>query len=121
MKSPIAWRSCAVLVKLAWASACRLRMPQEDLDLIEPGSVCRREVETHSRMRGQPAILLGLVSGKIVEHDVDLALGMLGKDLVHEVEKLLAPPALIMPRLESSAVDVEGPEKRAGDPPAHQP
>ena len=55
---------------------------EPDLDLIEPGSVRGREVKAHPRLRPQPAILLGLVGGKIVEHDVDFAVRMLGENLI---------------------------------------
>jgi hypothetical protein len=61
---------------------------EPDLDLVHPGGVGRPEVEAHVGMTRQPAVALRLVGVEVVEHDVDVAIGVIGHDLVHEVEEL---------------------------------
>ena len=45
---------------------------EPDLDLVEPGTVSRREVKADIRMTGQPAVALWLVGRQVVDDDVDL-------------------------------------------------
>ena len=45
---------------------------------------------------GQPEITLGLMGGEIVEDHMDLPIGMVGDDPVHEGEELDPPAALGM-------------------------
>ena len=87
---------------------------EPNLDLVEPGGARRREVEVHVRMTVEPAILLGFVGVEIVEDDVDLPLGMLGHDPVHEIEELDAPAAAVMLGADLAAGDVEGGEQGGG-------
>ena len=68
---------------------------EPDFDLVEPGGPRRREVEMHVRMTLEPAVVLGLVSIEVVEDDMDGRVRMSGDDIIHEVEKLDAPPALL--------------------------
>src|ERR1044071_6857527 len=69
---------------------------EPDLDLVEPGTVGRGEVQADVGMAGEPALALGLVGRKIVEDDVDL-LARIGRDeAVHEVKELDAPAPLVM-------------------------
>ena len=49
-----------------------------DFDLVHPGGVGGREVETHIGMTGKPQIALGFMGGQVVEHDVELAIGIGG-------------------------------------------
>ena len=65
-------------------------------DLVEPGGPRRREVETHVRMTFEPAIVPGLVGVQVVEDDMDGRIRVCGDDVVHEVEELDAPPALLV-------------------------
>jgi hypothetical protein len=58
---------------------------KSDFDLVHPGGIGWCEVETHIGMAGEPAVALGLVGGQVVEHDTELALGIGGDRLVHEV------------------------------------
>lgn len=51
---------------------------------------------------------------EIVKNDVDLPLGMLGHDLVHEIEKLDAQAAAVMLGADLAAGDVEGCEQGGG-------
>ena len=71
------------------------RLPLQDrepyLDLIEPGRACRREVKLHIGVGLEPMFVF-LVSVKVVEDDVKLAIWKSGGDAVHEIEKLDAAP-----------------------------
>ena len=69
---------------------------EPDFDLVEPGGPRRREVETHVRMTFEPAIVPGLVGVQVVEDDMDGRIRVCGDDVVHEVEELDAPPALLV-------------------------
>jgi len=66
---------------------------EPNLDLVEPGSPRRREVEMHVRMTFEPSIILGLVSVEVVEDDMDGRGRVSHDDLVHEVEELDAAGA----------------------------
>ena len=54
---------------------------EPDLDLVEPGSVGRGEVEVNVVVPGQPQIPLGLVGLEVVENDVDLLVWVVGHHL----------------------------------------
>ena len=69
---------------------------EPDFDLVEPGGPRRREVEMHVRMTLEPAVVLGLVGIEVVEDDMDGRVRMSGDDIIHEVEELDAPPALLV-------------------------
>ena len=86
---------------------------EPDLDLVEPGGVGRGEVEVDVPMTGQPAVVLGLVGSEVVEHDVDLQIGvrMSGEDVVHEVEELAPPAAGVVAGLDEPARHLEGREE----------
>jgi hypothetical protein len=45
-------------------------------------------MEMHGLVTGQPEITLGLMGGEIVEDHMDLPIGMVGDDFVHEGEEL---------------------------------
>jgi hypothetical protein len=42
---------------------------KSDFDLVHPGGMGWREVETQIGIAGEPVIALGLVGGQVVEHD----------------------------------------------------
>jgi len=65
---------------------------EPNLDLVEPARMGRRAVKVDGLVPGQPAIALGLVGLEVVEDDVDLLVGVVGHDGVHEGEEL-DPPA----------------------------
>ena len=72
------------------------RLPLQDgepnLDLIEPGCACRREMKFHIGVGLEPVLVL-LVGVEIVEDDVKLAVRKSRGNAVHEVEELdTAPP-----------------------------
>ena len=76
------------------AAQCRAAQdPEPTLYLIEPGTVGRREVKVDLWVHLQPPVLLRLVRIKVVENDVNLFTGVLGNNLVHEVEKLTSATA----------------------------
>ena len=62
-------------------------------------------------MARQPSVPLRLVGLEIIEHDVDLAVRVIGHDLVHEVEELDPPPAPIVSCLDLARGNVEGGEE----------
>ena len=72
------------------------RLPLQDrepnLDLIEPGRACRREMKFHIRVGLEPVLVL-LMGVEIVEDDVKLSARKGRGDAVHEVEKLDAAAA----------------------------
>jgi hypothetical protein len=45
----------------------------------------------------QPEVTLGLVGRKIVEDDMDFLIGIVGDNLVHEVEEFDAATSFVMP------------------------
>jgi len=51
-------------------------------------------VEVDVLVPGQPAVVLGLVGVEVVEHDVDLGLGVGREDFVHEVQELASSTSL---------------------------
>lgn len=85
---------------------------EPDFDLVHPGGVGRREVEADLGMAGQPAVALRLVGVEVVEHDMDVALRVVGHDLVHEVEELDPAPAAVVAGPNLACGDVEGGEQR---------
>ena len=52
------------------------------------GPVGRRVVDMHGLVTGQPEDHGGLMGGEIVEDHMDLPIGMVGDDFVHEGEEL---------------------------------
>src|ERR1700694_6325933 len=67
----------------------------------------------HVRMTLKPAIAFRLVRVEIVEDDVNLAAGMVGDDLIHEVEKL-SPAAVIVTGLHGAAEHIKSRKERRG-------
>ena len=56
----------------------------------------------------QPPVIFGLVRVQVVQHDVKFAIRVGGHDLIHEVQKLSPPPAVVVARNDLSGGDVEG-------------
>src|SRR5580698_7112746 len=54
-------------------------------------------MHVHLRMKLEPAVSFGLVGVEIIENHVDFLAGILRYDLVHEVEKLAAAAASVVP------------------------
>ena len=69
---------------------------ENQIDLIEPGGLCRGQVEMNVCVTLQPAIVLGLVGVEIVENNMEFAAGVLGDDAVHEIEEFDAAPTLVL-------------------------
>jgi hypothetical protein len=87
---------------------------EPDFDLVEPGGPRRREVEMHVRMTLEPAVVLGLVGIEVVEDDMDGRVRMSGDDIIHEVEELDGPPALLVRGRHLASGYFEGGEQRRG-------
>ena len=68
----------------------------------------------HVRMTLKPAIAFRLVRVEIVENDVNLAAGMVGDDLIHEVEKLSPAAAVIVTGLHGAAEHIKSRKERRG-------
>jgi len=62
----------------------------------------------------EPAVVLGFVGIKVIEDDVDGGVGMRGDDIIHEVEELDAPPALLVRGRYLAGGYFEGGEQRRG-------
>src|SRR6516165_1384316 len=71
---------------------------EPDLDLVEPRSAGRREVEADVGMAREPEISLGFMGAQVVEHDMNGLARIGGDDVVHEVEELDPPAPLLMCR-----------------------
>ena len=65
-----------------------------DLDLIEPTGMGRCVVPVHIGVASPPAISLRLMTAQVVQHDVNLLLGVIGHHFVHEVQELPTPPTV---------------------------
>jgi len=83
------------------------------------GAVGRRVMEMHGLVTGQPEITLGLTGGEIVEDHMDLPIGMVGDDPVHEGEELDPPAALGMAADDFAGRDVERGEEGGGAVPVY--
>ena len=84
---------------------------EPDLDLVHPGRMSWGEVEVHVGVPCQPQVALGLVGVEVVQHDVDLPVGVIGDDAVQEVQELEPAAALVVPGLDLAIGDVEGCEQ----------
>lgn len=62
----------------------------------------------------EPAVVVGFVGIKVIEDDVDGGVGMGGDDIIHEVEELDAPPALLVRGRHLAGGYFEGGEQRRG-------
>src|SRR5689334_5380206 len=103
--------SCLRFVKEAPLSDCPCKIENHNLDLIEPGRACRREMKFHVGMRLEP-ILVFLVGVEIIEDDVKLAVRKGCGDAVHEVEKLDTATAFRMRRDDLSGGDFQRRKQR---------
>jgi hypothetical protein len=87
---------------------------EPDLDLVHPGCVGGGEVEVDVLVAGEPCVPLRLVGVEVVEDDVDGRVGMRGDDIVHEVEELDAPSALLVSGHHFAGGHLEGSKQRRG-------
>src|SRR5512136_1646845 len=78
------------------------------LDLVEPGGVCRNVVEMDIRVTGQPTIVFGLMDIQVVENDMQLLVGILCYDAIHEVKELPPPSSAIVTDLHQSRRHLQG-------------
>lgn len=62
----------------------------------------------------EPAVVFGLVSVEIVEHDMQFAVRIGGHDAVHESQELDAAAALLVGGDDLSSRHLEGGEQRGG-------
>src|SRR5208282_5085464 len=69
------------------------------LHQVEPGSVGGNEVQMNVGVTRPPAVPLRRVGIEIVHDDVQLPSGMGRDHIVHEVEKLTPPAAVVMSHL----------------------
>ena len=63
--------------------------------------------ETHVLVPRQPTVVLGFVRVQIVEDDMDVAVGVVGDNAVHEVKKFDAPTAAVVARPDHPGGDVK--------------
>lgn len=71
---------------------------EPDLDLIEPTGVRGGEVEMDVGIPLEPTVVLGFVSVAVVEDDMERhVFGIVGDEVVHEVQELPAAPSLVVP------------------------
>src|SRR5262245_9740330 len=91
-----------------------LKDREPDLDLVQPGRPGRREVELDIGMALEPAVVLGLMGVEIVEDDVEVLALIGGHEIVHEVEKFGAAPAIFMGCGDLTGRYLEGGKQRRG-------
>src|SRR4030066_2204276 len=84
------------------------------LYLIEPGGMRWRIVKMNMRMALQPVIFLGLMSVKVIQHYVDFFIRIACYHFVHEIQKLSAPAARIVPGLHQSCSHFESGKQGGG-------
>ena len=87
---------------------------EPDFDLIEPRGMSGCEVEVNIGMASKPSVLFGLVGIEIVQNNMNLFLGVVGDNVIHEVEELAAPAPRVMARLNQSRRHLEGSKESAG-------
>jgi hypothetical protein len=68
----------------------------------------------HLGMSFEPAVLFGLVSVEIVQDDVELFGGVLGNQVIHEIQELTPTTPTIMSGMYEPASDIEGGKERRG-------
>src|SRR5260370_2829377 len=83
-------------------------------NLIEPGAVSGNKVKMHIGMGFEPAVLLGLVSVEIVQDYVELLAGIVGNQLIHEIQDLTPAAAKRMSGMYQPASHVEGCKESRG-------
>ncbi len=71
-------------------------------------------MEVYVRITLEPAVILWFVGVEVVEDDVDGRVGMSGDDIVHEVEELDAPSALLVSGHHFAGGHLEGSKQRRG-------
>src|SRR3974377_506213 len=107
MKASIASMSRRTLAKFAPWRALRLGGGEPAFNLIEPGDWGGNKVKTHLGMSFEPAVLFGLVSVEIVQDDVEFFVGVLGNQVIHEIQELTPTTAPIMSGMYQPATHVE--------------
>ena len=85
-----------------------------DLDLIEPTGMGRCVVPVHIGVASPPAISLRLMTAQVVQHDVNLLLGVIGHHFVHEVQELPTPPTVVMTRLHLPGAHIQSGKEGGG-------
>ena len=113
MKASMAARSCRTEVKLAPSRVLRARIEHQISTWLSQLAWVGVKWKWTCLCRVSP-IALGLVGLEIVEHDVDLAVGIIGDHVVHEVEELGAPPALGVLGFDLAGGDLERREQGRG-------
>jgi hypothetical protein len=71
-------------------------------------------MQVHIGVPRQPTILLRFMRMEMVQDDVNLAPAVLGKDVVHEIEKLPSLPPRVMAYLELAGGNQQGGKQGTG-------
>ena len=74
----------------------------------------RDEMKMDVLVAREPAIRFGLVGVQIVQDDVQLAIGIVGDEAVHKMQKFDPPAAAVVTALDQSGGDLKGGEQRRG-------
>jgi hypothetical protein len=77
-------------------------------DLVEPRGMGRRVVKMGMGMPGLPTVVLRFVGTQIVHNDVQLAAGISGDDLIHEVQKFAPSTPRVVGRGHGAREDLQG-------------
>src|SRR4030042_5674944 len=84
------------------------------LYLIEPGGMRWRVGKMNMKMALQPAIFLGLMSVKVIQHHVDFFIRIACYHFVHKIQKLPASAALVVPGLHQSRCHLKSGKQGGG-------
>ena len=101
-------------MKFAPWRALRLGDAKPAFNLIEPGAVGGNKVKMHLGMSFEPAVLFGLVSVEIVQDDVEFFVGVLGNQVIHEIQELTPTAPAIMSGMYQPGSHVKGGKERRG-------
>ena len=91
---------------------CPSQDAEPDLDLIEPRRMSRGVVEMNQWVPCKPAVILGLVGDIVVQYHVQLGIGVLRHDPVHEAQELSTTLAAIVSHVDQPPMYFQGSEER---------
>ena len=93
---------------------CPSENAEPDLHLIEPGSMGGSVVKVDQGMAGQPPVVFGLVRVQVVHDHVQLAVGIMRHELVHEVQELTASASGVVASVHESRGHLQGSKEGRG-------
>src|SRR5215472_5795396 len=112
MKASICSRSCRGEVKLVPTRALRDRIENQISTWLSQDACGGGVMKAHVLVPRQPTVVLGFVRVQIVEDDMDVAVGVVGDNAVHEVKKFDAPTTAVVARPDHPGGGIESGKQR---------